>query len=151
MNTTAVSLKGKRVLVLEDETLVSMMVEDMLSDLECEVVGPFARLDQAIAGVRSAANGQVTQAVSRGLAQVDSGLAKLSAARSQAGELLNRADTIGDRLTTRSDQLEKVRADAEDADPVKVLSDISSQQTMYSAALGTYAQIQKLSLFNYLS
>ncbi|WP_304306742.1 flagellar hook-associated protein FlgL [Pseudacidovorax intermedius] len=111
----------------------------------------FAVMDQAIAGVRSAANGQVTQAVSRGLAQVDSGLAKLSAARSQAGELLNRADTIGDRLTTRSDQLEKVRADAEDADPVKVLSDISSQQTMYSAALGTYAQIQKLSLFNYLS
>jgi DNA-binding response OmpR family regulator len=40
-------LAGTRVLVLEDETLVSMMVEDMLADLACEVVGPFARLDQA--------------------------------------------------------------------------------------------------------
>ncbi len=42
------ALKGARVLVLEDETLVSMMVEDMLADLGCEVVGPFARLDQAL-------------------------------------------------------------------------------------------------------
>lgn len=41
-------LSGARVLVLEDETLVSMMVEDMLLDLGCEVVGPFAKLDQAL-------------------------------------------------------------------------------------------------------
>lgn len=44
-------LNGARVLVLEDETLVSMMVEDMLIDLGCEIVGPFARLDQAVAFV----------------------------------------------------------------------------------------------------
>src|SRR5436190_8745973 len=42
-------LSGAKVLVLEDETLVSMMVEDMLLDLGCEVVGPFAKLDQALA------------------------------------------------------------------------------------------------------
>jgi len=42
-------LNGAKVLVLEDETLVSMMVEDMLLDLGCEVVGPFAKLDQALA------------------------------------------------------------------------------------------------------
>jgi DNA-binding response OmpR family regulator len=44
-------LAGTRVLVLEDETLVSMMVEDMLADLACEVIGPFARLDQAMEAV----------------------------------------------------------------------------------------------------
>jgi DNA-binding response OmpR family regulator len=49
--TTTKDLAGIRVLVLEDETLVSMMVEDMLGDLACEVVGPFARLDQAIEAV----------------------------------------------------------------------------------------------------
>jgi DNA-binding response OmpR family regulator len=42
-------LTGARVLVLEDETLVSMMVEDMLLDLGCEVVGPFAKLEHALA------------------------------------------------------------------------------------------------------
>lgn len=48
---TQESLSGARVLVLEDETLVSMMVEDMLLDLGCEVVGPFAKLDAALAFV----------------------------------------------------------------------------------------------------
>ena len=52
MTTDAIDvLNGARVLVLEDETLVSMMVEDMLLDLGCEIVGPFARLDQAVAFV----------------------------------------------------------------------------------------------------
>jgi DNA-binding response OmpR family regulator len=48
MTTDSTDLKGARVLVLEDETLVSMMVEDMLGDLGCEIVGPFARLDAAL-------------------------------------------------------------------------------------------------------
>jgi CheY-like chemotaxis protein len=41
-------LAGARVLVLEDESLVSMMIEDMLGDLGCVVIGPFARLDDAL-------------------------------------------------------------------------------------------------------
>ena len=40
-------LSGAKVLVLEDETLVSMMVEDMLLDLGCEVVGPASTLPEA--------------------------------------------------------------------------------------------------------
>jgi DNA-binding NtrC family response regulator len=51
MNDAEDALKGAKVLVLEDETLVSMMVEDMLMDLGCEIVGPYARLDQALAAV----------------------------------------------------------------------------------------------------
>ena len=35
-------------LVVEDEMLVSMLVEDILDELGCTVVGPAARLDQAI-------------------------------------------------------------------------------------------------------
>ena len=47
MNTEA-SLVGLRVLVVEDEMMVSMLIEDMLSDLGCTVVGPASRLDEAI-------------------------------------------------------------------------------------------------------
>jgi CheY-like chemotaxis protein len=47
MNTEA-SLQGLRVLVVEDEMMVSMLIEDMLSDLGCTVVGPASRLDEAI-------------------------------------------------------------------------------------------------------
>src|SRR3954465_7487143 len=43
---------GLRVLVVEDEMMVSMLIEDMLSELGCTVVGPAARLDEAIALVK---------------------------------------------------------------------------------------------------
>ncbi len=44
----AVSLEGLRVLVVEDEMMVSMLIEDMLSDLGCTVIGPASRLEEAI-------------------------------------------------------------------------------------------------------
>ena len=50
----AVSLDGLRVLVVEDEMMVSMLIEDMLGDLGCTVVGPASRLDEAIALVDGA-------------------------------------------------------------------------------------------------
>jgi CheY-like chemotaxis protein len=40
-------LRGRRILVVEDEPLVSMMIEDMLVDLGCIVVGPVATAAQA--------------------------------------------------------------------------------------------------------
>ena len=40
-------LDGLRVLVVEDEMMVSMLIEDMLADLGCVVVGPASRLDEA--------------------------------------------------------------------------------------------------------
>ena len=46
---SAPDLNGLRVLVVEDEMMVSMLIEDMLTDLGCIVVGPAARLDEAIA------------------------------------------------------------------------------------------------------
>jgi CheY-like chemotaxis protein len=42
-------LSGRRVLVVEDEVMVSWVLEDMLAELGCEVVGPAARIDQALA------------------------------------------------------------------------------------------------------
>jgi CheY-like chemotaxis protein len=47
MNDTA-ALQGLRVLVVEDEMMVSMLIEDMLSDLGCTVIGPASRLDEGI-------------------------------------------------------------------------------------------------------
>jgi CheY-like chemotaxis protein len=48
-----IDLTGLRVLVVEDEMMVSMLIEDMLDDLGCTVVGPAARLDEALALARS--------------------------------------------------------------------------------------------------
>ena len=42
-------LQGKTVLLVEDEPLVAMLVEDMLATLNVKIIGPAARLDEAIA------------------------------------------------------------------------------------------------------
>ena len=41
------TLKGKRILVIEDEPLVSMEIESNLANAGCEIVGPAATLDRA--------------------------------------------------------------------------------------------------------
>ena len=45
------ALKGRKVLVVEDEMMIAMLVEDMLADLGCEVVGPAHNLSGALAVV----------------------------------------------------------------------------------------------------
>jgi CheY-like chemotaxis protein len=52
MSDTA-KLAGLRVLVVEDEMMVSMLIEDMLGDLGCVVIGPASRLDEAMELARS--------------------------------------------------------------------------------------------------
>jgi DNA-binding response OmpR family regulator len=42
-------LSGRRVLVVEDELLILMMIEDMLADLGCEAVTTAATVDKAVA------------------------------------------------------------------------------------------------------
>jgi CheY-like chemotaxis protein len=48
-------LKGKRILVVEDEALIAVMVEDMLTDMGSVVVGPAATIEQALELARSKA------------------------------------------------------------------------------------------------
>src|ERR1700760_361039 len=47
------ALAGRRVLVVEDEMMIAMLVEDMLSELGCAVVGPAHALDVALDLARS--------------------------------------------------------------------------------------------------
>jgi CheY-like chemotaxis protein len=46
---------GPRVLVVEDEAMVAMMLEDMLLDLGCAIVGPAATLQAGLTLARAAA------------------------------------------------------------------------------------------------
>ncbi len=45
----SVSFAGRRVLVVEDEMMIAMLVEDMLADLNCVVVGPAHTVETAMA------------------------------------------------------------------------------------------------------
>lgn len=111
----------------------------------------FKVIDQAIAGISGANNSNtLSQAFTRALAEIDTGMNRIQSARGLAGDLLNRADNIDSNQTTKSVQLEADRSRAEDMDMVKGISDFQNQQTGYDVALKTYAQVQRLSLFNYL-
>ena len=115
-------------------------------------IGLFGVLDQAIAAVRDAPGGAaLAHGIAQALVQVDAGMNRLLAARGMAGELLNRIDNIADRQGARGVQLQTDRSRAEDLDLVQAISELQNTQTAYSAALGSYAQIQKLSLFNYIN
>lgn len=112
----------------------------------------FSVLDDAIRDIGGATtNAAGAQAVSQALHNIDIGANRISAVRGQAGELLNRADRISENQEKRAIQVEGDRSRAEDLDMVKGISAFQNQQTGYQAALQSYAQVQKLSLFNYIS
>ena len=112
----------------------------------------FALMDDAINGITatSSSNAGLSQAISQALTHIDSGMTKLLAARGQAGIWLNRADTITSSNESRSMQLETDRSNAQDLDMVTGISDMEKIKTGYQVALQSYAQIQKLSLFDYI-
>lgn len=97
----------------------------------------------------SDANFNQEQAIS--LAQIDTSLEKIGASRGKAGDLLTRADRITDTQSSNTIQAKTDKSNAEDIDMVAAAADQSNQQTAYQAALKSYAAIQKLSLFNYIS
>lgn len=125
---------------------------DTLSITPSTTTNLFKVIDDAITGIGSStSNNKVSQAVTLALAQIDTGMLHLQAARSQAGEWLNRADNIQNAQEGRSVQLAADKSRAEELDMVKGISDFTRLQTGYQAALQSYAQVQKLSLFNYIN
>lgn len=111
----------------------------------------FSVVDAAIQDIGRAANANAaTQAVSQALHNIDISMSRVSAIRGQAGDLLGRADRITSTNDKRTIEQEANRSRAEDLDMIKGVSDFQNQQTGYSAALQSYAQVQKLSLFNFI-
>jgi flagellar hook-associated protein 3 FlgL len=118
----------------------------------------FQVLENAIQTIRTAGKldgstdfGSLTHGIARGLNEIDSAMNRLQTSRGLAGDLLNRADRIEGELGTRAIQLEGDRSRAEDIDMIQGISDFQNQQVGYEAALKSYAQVQKLSLFNFIS
>jgi len=44
---------GLRILLVEDEAMVAMIIEDTLCDLGCEIVGPVSNIDRALAAAQA--------------------------------------------------------------------------------------------------
>ena len=113
----------------------------------------FDTIDRTIAGLRSTGRtgAQVAQANAEALRDIDQVLGTVISARPGAGAVLNRIDSESDRLDGQKLAATSERSNAEDVDLVHAYSEFQTKQTSYDAALKSYAAVQKLSLFEYIS
>lgn len=114
----------------------------------------FSVMQNAVEALRGATGGQtaqLTQALGQSLTEIDAAHDRVLSARAQAGEWLNRADSIDNLLADRQVDDEAERSRLEDLDLVKGISDFQNRQTGLQAAMAAYGQVQKLSLFQYVT
>ena len=113
----------------------------------------FQVMQNAVDALRGASTGQtaqLTQAIGRSLTELDAGHDRVLLARAQAGEWLNRGEAVDGQLSDRMVAHESEKSRLEDLDMIKGISDFQNQQVGLQAALQSYAQVQRLSLFQYL-
>jgi CheY-like chemotaxis protein len=55
MFTSPPALAGKRILIVEDELLVALLIEDLLGELGCSILGPCGSVAKALDAARSEA------------------------------------------------------------------------------------------------
>lgn len=106
-------------------------------------------IDDLATPLRSAA--QIAQSNSNNLIGLDAVLGRMQSARSQVGDTLNRIDGVTGRLDAQRLASQTEVSNATGLDMVAAISSFQNQQTGYDAALKSYAMVQKLSLFTYLS
>jgi flagellar hook-associated protein 3 FlgL len=88
------------------------------------------------------------QELARAMTEVDAGHDRVLLARGRVGELLNRADSLDSLLSGRALDHKAEESRLTDIDLVKGISDFQTQQQGLEAAIKSYAQVQKLSLFS---
>ena len=112
----------------------------------------FDALDKMISVLSdaSANSGALQQTVNSGLRDLDQVMSNLQSVRSRAGNTLNRLDGFESRTDSRVLSDKETRSNAEDLDLAQAISEVSTKDTVYQAALKSYAMIGKMSLFDYI-
>jgi flagellar hook-associated protein 3 FlgL len=94
---------------------------------------------------------RVTQELAQVHEELESGLNRLLLVQGRLGEWLRRADGMENAMQNREVDHQTQLSNLTDLDMVKGISDFESQQLGLQAALQSYAQVQKLSLFQYIA
>ena len=111
----------------------------------------FETLDRGIYALTSGLTGKTLTAELGVVNQQLSGRQdQLLAARGKLGDWLNRADTLENVLSDRAVAYEKENSELVDLDMVAGISNFQKNQTAYQAALQSYSQVQKMSMFDYM-
>ena len=92
----------------------------------------------------------VTSTVTAALAGIDVAIDRTSTKRTEVGEHLRSLESRNSLAEQGSIELAAQMSDLVDVDFAQAISDFQSNQTALSAAMKTYSQISKMSLFDYL-
>jgi len=113
----------------------------------------FASLQRAIDALESPGlhpTGR-TQELGRVHQEMESGQDRLLLVQGRVGELLRRSESIEGLLQDRSVAGQRELSSLTDLDMVKGISEFQTQQLGLQAALQSYAQVQRLSLFQFIA
>jgi flagellar hook-associated protein 3 FlgL len=112
----------------------------------------FDLLDNAIALLGNPATSQavVKATATATLSGLDTAIDRVSTKRTEVGEHLRAIESRGRLAEQGAIELSAQMSDLVDVDFAKAISDFQNNQTAQSAAMKTYSQISKLSLFDYL-
>ena len=89
--------------------------------------------------------------ISDQLGPLDDALDQILKARANVGAKLNRLEATGNHLDDFKLNIEQMLSDTEDADMIKAISDLASQETAYQASLAASARVIQPSLIDFLS
>ena len=98
----------------------------------------------------AAAAAAVQNGIGSALANLDQGLDHVLSLRASAGASLRELDDLSNGNSARSVQYDQTLSRLNDLDYNKALSDFARQQLALEAAQKSFAQVSKLSLFDYL-
>ena len=84
------------------------------------------------------------------LRRLDENLKSITSARGMVGALANRIDAAGLRLRQSAEATTKLLSEAEDTDVAKALIDLTTQQSVYQAALRSGSALVQPSLLDFL-
>ncbi|MDO8274888.1 MAG: hypothetical protein Q7T22_05135 [Serpentinimonas sp.] len=127
-----------------------------LASVDPGVVGStdlFAIMQRAIDALEDPALsvGARTQALAHANADLQSGQDRLLLVRGRLGELLQRADSLNGLLQDRSVAGQQALSELTDLDMVRAISEFQNRQLGLQAALQSYGQVQRLSLFQFIA
>lgn len=110
-------------------------------------------LDRAIIALKnpSLSANQLATELGQANANLTVRLDAVLSARGQLGDWLNRADAVQTALKAREDYHIAQQSELTNLDMVEAISRFQIQQLAYQAGLSSYAQVQRLSLFQYLA
>lgn len=157
VGTVTVNFKGVAGLAATSDVSLPLALDGESAFMFQAAVGPsssiFDALDTVVAALKANPTTVATfnTAITQGLNDIDTGFSQLSLARGQAGEYLNQSDRIESLLNVRNDQSETELSRVQDLDMAQGISKMQLNQTAYEIALKSYAQMQQLSLFNFLN